>query len=225
MDGFARRNAARLGELAPQLDRCEERRVRVIGLVGGIGSGKTTAAEILAGLGARVLNADLIGHEVYLPGTAGFDAVVGAFGSDVVGDDGRIDRKRLGAIVFADPAKLRRLNGIVHPLIKEEIARRIEATRTANDVRAVVVEAAILLEAGWRDLVDEVWVVCADPAHVVRRLAEQRGLAGDEVEARIARQMGDAERRAKADVVIENRGTREDLRAAIEARWRALGDA
>jgi dephospho-CoA kinase len=219
------RAAQRGGVLAPQPDRCEEKRVRVIGLVGGIGSGKTTAAEILASLGALVLNADLIGHEVYLPGTSGFDAVVDAFGKDVIGEDGRVDRKRLGGMVFADPAKLRRLNGIVHPLIKAEIARRIEAARKANDVRVVVVEAAILLEAGWRDLVGEVWVVCADPAHVVRRLAEQRGLAGDEVEARIARQMSDAERRANADVVIENRGTREDLRAAIEARWQALGGA
>jgi dephospho-CoA kinase len=143
----------------------------------------------------------------------------------VIGDDGRVDRKRLGGMVFADPARLRQLNAIVHPLIKAEITRRIEAARKANDVPVVVVEAAILLEAGWRDLVDEVWVVCADPAHVVRRLAEQRGLAGDEVEARIARQMSDAERRANADVVIENRGTREDLRAAIEARWQALGGA
>ncbi|MEW6272152.1 MAG: dephospho-CoA kinase [Thermodesulfobacteriota bacterium] len=194
----------------------------VIGLVGGIGSGKSTAAAILAELGAEVINADVIGHEVYAPGKPGFDAIVAEFGTDVVGPDGRIDRKRLGALVFADSAKLSRLNAIVHPLIRAEIERRITRAREENRVRAVVVEAAILLEAGWRSLVDQVWVICARRDDVVERLASQRGMAEAETAARMAKQMAEGERRAAADVVIENEGSIDDLRARLAGLWQTL---
>lgn len=189
--------------------------IRVIGLVGGIGSGKTTAARMLADLGAAVIHADLVGHDVYRPGTPGFDAVVAAFGAGVVGGDGRIDRARLGALVFADPAALGRLDAIVHPLIRAEILRRIERLRAEGAASLIVLEAAILLEAGWRDLVDQVWVVSAGTDDVVHRLGAERGLDRAAVTARMARQMPDAERRALADVLIENRGTVEDLRTAV----------
>ena len=194
----------------------------VIGLVGGIGSGKSVATAMLAELGAEIVNADLVGHEVYEPGKPGFDAIVAEFGGEVVGADGRIDRKRLGAIVFAESAKLARLNAIVHPLIRAEIERRIERARTRGESRAVVVEAAILLEAGWRSLVDQVWVISARREDVVARLATQRGMAVDETHARIARQMTDAERRSAADVVIENTGSLDQLRARLEGLWQTL---
>ncbi len=194
----------------------------VIGLVGGIGSGKSTAAAILAELGAEVINADLIGHEVYEPGKPGFDAIVAEFGTEVVGPDGRIDRKRLGGIVFSDSVKLERLNAIVHPLIRAEIERRIARARKEGRVRAVVVEAAILLEAGWRSLVDQVWVISAKREDVVQRLATQRGMPEAAAEARIAKQMSDAERRALADVVIENEGSIDDLRARLVGLWQTL---
>lgn len=194
----------------------------VIGLVGGIGSGKSVASAMLAELGAEVINADLVGHEVYEPGKPGFDAIVAAFGADVVGEDGRIDRKKLGPIVFADGAKLERLNAIVHPLIRAELERRIARARADGRVRAVVVEAAILLEAGWRSLVDQVWVVAARREDVVQRLAAQRGMAAAETDARIAKQMTDAERRSAADVVIENVGSLDDLRARLAGLWHAV---
>lgn len=194
----------------------------VIGLVGGIGSGKSTAAAILAELGAEVINADLIGHEVYEPGKPGFDAIVAEFGTEVVGPDGLIDRKRLGELVFGDSVKLERLNAIVHPLIRAEIERRIARAREAGQVRAVVVEAAILLEAGWRSLVDQVWVVSARREDVVQRLATQRGMPEAATEARIAKQMSDAERRAAADVVIENEGSIDELRARLVGLWQTL---
>lgn len=194
----------------------------VIGLVGGIGSGKSTAAAILAELGAEVINADLIGHEIYEPGKPGFDAIVAEFGTEVVGPDGRIDRKRLGEIVFSDSVKLERLNAIVHPLIRAEIERRIARARKEGRVRAVVVEAAILLEAGWRSLVDQVWVISAKREDVVQRLATQRGMPEAAAEARIAKQMSDAERRALADVVIENEGSIDDLRARLVGLWQTL---
>ncbi len=193
--------------------------MRVIGLVGGIGSGKTTAAEMLAELGAEVLYADRIGHEVYRPGGAGFAAVVEAFGPDIVGPDGQIDRKALGAVVFSSADQLERLNAIVHPLLRAEIERRIRAARSEGRAQALVLEAAILLEAGWRDLVDEVWVISAGRDRVTERLAAQRGLSAEQVGARIAHQMSDVERRAAADVVVENDGSPDDLRRRLRARW------
>lgn len=189
--------------------------MRTIGLIGGIGSGKSTAAAMLAELGAEVVNADAVGHEVYRPGTPGFDAVVRAFGREVVSPSGEIDRRRLGAIVFADQGRLAELNAIVHPLIRSAIEQRIAAARGEGSVPAFVLEAAILLEAGWRDLVDEVWLITAGSGQVVERLESQRGLLPSETQARMARQMPDAARRAAADVVIENQGSLADLRAAI----------
>jgi dephospho-CoA kinase len=194
----------------------------VIGLVGGIGSGKSVASAMLAELGAEVINADVVGHEVYEPGKPGFDAIVAEFGTDVVDPDGRIDRKKLGPIVFADGAKLERLNSIVHPLIRSEIERRISRARDKGEVRAVVVEAAILLEAGWRSLVDQVWVISARREDVVERLAAQRGMAASETDARMAKQMTDAERRSVADVVIENVGSLDDLRTRLAGLWQAV---
>ena len=195
--------------------------MHVVGLVGGIGSGKSEAARILATMGAVVIDADKIGHAVYEPGTPGFAAVVDAFGSRVVGEDGRIDRGALGPIVFGDPRALERLNGIVHPLIRNEIERRIAEARDLGGADLIVVEAAILLEAGWRSLVDEVWVVRAPLAVIRERLATGRGLSAEEVDARVARQMSDRERCATADVVVENAGTRADLRESLAATWKA----
>jgi len=194
----------------------------VIGLVGGIGSGKSVATAMLAELGAEIINADLVGHEVYEPGKPGFDAIVAEFGSDVVGPDERIDRKRLGALVFADSTRLARLNAIVHPLIRAEIERRVQQARGKGEARAVVVEAAILLEAGWRSLVDQVWVISARREDVLARLAAQRGMGVDETDARMAKQMTDAERRAAADVVIENSGSLDELRVRLEGLWQTL---
>lgn len=196
--------------------------MRVVGLVGGIGSGKSTAAAMLGNLGALVIEADAIGHGVYRAGTPGFDAVVRAFGPAVVGDDGEVDRRKLGPIVFGDPARLAELNRIVHPLIRGEIERRIAVARGEGRVRAVVVEAAILIEAGWRDLVDEVWVVVAPRERIVDRLAAGRGIDRADAEARMRRQMSDEERRASADLVIENAGDLEDLRGGVARAWRGL---
>lgn len=195
---------------------------RVIGLTGGIGSGKSTVASLLAELGARVVDADKIGHWVYRSGSEGFRAVVDAFGPDVVAPDGTIDRARLGKRVFADPAARARLNAIVHPRIGAELAARIAAARADGYEGPVVVEAAVLLEAGWKPMVDQLWVVSVDPETAIARVVASRGLARAEVERRIAAQMSDAERRRHADVVIDNSGSLESLRAQVERAWRAV---
>jgi dephospho-CoA kinase len=193
--------------------------MRTIGLIGGIGAGKSVVRAELAALGAEVIDADRVGHSVYEPGTRGFDAVAEAFGPEVVGGDGRIDRRKLGALVFADPEKLAQLNAIVHPLIRAEIERRVDTARRSASVPAAVVEAAVLLEAGWDVLVDEIWLVVASRERVLERLAVGRGLSAAEVDARLARQMGDDERRRRADVIIENDGSLEELRARVRAAW------
>jgi dephospho-CoA kinase len=194
----------------------------VIGLTGGIGSGKSTVAAILAELGAHVVDADRVGHDVYHPGTEGFRRVVEAFGPGVVAADGTIDRRALGAIVFADEAALARLNAIVHPLIGEELRRRVAAAVDDGSGRPIVIEAAILLEAGWRGMMDRLWVVSVDRETAIARVAGSRGLTRPEVERRIDTQMADEERRRLADRVIENRGTPAALRAEVERAWREL---
>ena len=193
----------------------------VIGLTGGIGSGKSTVAAMLAELGALVIDADKVGHDVYRPGTEGFRRVVDAFGPGVVAADGTIDRARLGARVFADPGELARLNAIVHPLIGDEIRRRMQAALAEARDRPIVVEAAIMLEAGWR-FFDRVWVVVVSPEVAVARVTASRGLSRDDVLRRIGAQMPNADRRRAADVVIENDGSLAELRAQVEAAWHAL---
>jgi dephospho-CoA kinase len=195
---------------------------KTIGLTGGIGTGKTTVAGILSDLGAHVIHADTVGHQVYAPGTEGWQQVVSAFSRDVVAGDGTIDRKKLGQIVFSDAAQLARLNSIVHPLIRDEVRRRIEAQRASGFRLPIIVEAAILLEAKWTSICDVVWVVVAPVDEVVKRIATERGLSPDDIRARVAAQLEDAERRTFADVVIENTGSPGELRQQVEAAWNKL---
>ena len=193
--------------------------VKTIGLTGGIGSGKSTVAEMLEELGATVIHADAIGHQIYEPTTEGWSRIVETFGAAVLRADQTVDRKKLGAVVFADPGALKQLNSIVHPLMFDEICRRIEAYRKAGRSQPIVVEAAILIEANWLPLVNEVWLVVADQAAVTERLARERGLSHTEVAARINAQIDDAERRRFAHVVIENTGSIEDLKKRVRTAW------
>lgn len=194
--------------------------MRTIGLTGGIGSGKSTAARILAELGADIIDADRVGHSVYDPGTVGWEQVVAAFGRDIVAADGSIDRQRLGAIVFSDTDQLARLNAIVHPLIAAAVRKRIDELRAAERAVPIIVEAAVLIEANWQCLVDEVWVVVANRDAVCTRLRAQRNLDRSAVEARMSKQLDDASRRRHANVVIDNSGTEAELRARLAQLWR-----
>lgn len=188
-----------------------------IGLTGGIGVGKTQVSQLLADLGVEIVNADLLGHEVYQPGTEGWRAVVDAFGDGVVAQDGAIDRKALGGIVFSDPRQLERLNAIMHPRIYALAEAKLSAL-AARGVRAAVLEAALLIEAQWTPLVQEVWVIASDEDAVIRRLRE-RGLDEDAARARINSQMPQSERIAHAHAVIDNNGSLEDLAGKIQTLW------
>jgi dephospho-CoA kinase len=193
--------------------------MRTIGLTGGIGSGKSTVSQILAGLGAFVIDADKVGHEIYLPGKEAWRQVTEAFGQEILATDQTIDRKKLGAIVFGSDEARKKLNAIVHPLMFKDIERRITEKRAEGFTRPIIVEAAILIEAHWLPLVDEVWVVVTGKNAVIERVAAQRGLSAQDTEARIASQLSDAERLKHADLVITNDGSPEDLHKTIVAAW------
>jgi dephospho-CoA kinase len=193
--------------------------MKTIGLTGGIGSGKSTVSQILAELGAFVIDADKVGHEIYLPGKEAWQQVTAAFGRDILAPDQTIDRKKLGAIVFGSDDARKKLNSIVHPLMFQDIDRRIKAKRAEGFTKPIVVEAAILIEANWLPLADEVWLVVTNKNAVIDRVTTQRGMAAKETEARIASQLSDSERRKYAQVVIENDGSLEELRQEIAAAW------
>jgi dephospho-CoA kinase len=195
--------------------------MKVIGLTGGIGSGKSTVSQILAELGVVVLDADKVGHQAYQPGTETWKDVVAAFGQEVVAADGSIDRKKLGAIVFGDPKALERLNRIVHPRMYDMMAEQIEEYRQQG-VEVVVLEAAILLEANWTPLVDEVWVTVASEPTVVRRVKERTGLPEEQIRSRIRSQLSNEERKKQASVVIRNDGSLDELRAKVVELWEGL---
>jgi dephospho-CoA kinase len=194
----------------------------VIGLTGGIGTGKTVVSEILQELGAELLNADLVGHEAYQAGGPAYDDIVTEFGKEVVAADGSIDRKKLGPIAFADPAKLARLNAITHPRMKEMMREKLEEMRRKR-AEFVVLEAALLFDAGWEDLADEVWVTVVDPQTAAERTAARSGIPVDQVLERIQKaQMQSDERIRRSDVIIDTSGTMEDTRRRTLEAWAAL---
>jgi len=192
-----------------------------IGLTGGIGSGKSTVTKILADLGAPIIDADKVGHAIYAPGGPAYDDMIAAFGTGILADDRTIDRRKLGPIVFADPAALKRLNAIVHPKMLARMREMIQALRTAGETRPIVVEAAILIEANWLPLFNEIWLVVAAKDRVLERIERDRGLAREQTEARIKAQLSDDDRRQHAAIVLTNDGTIDDLRAALAETWRA----
>lgn len=203
--------------------RRKRKPVTVIGLTGGIASGKSTAARHLASLGAHVLDADRLGHQAYKPGGHAHRQIIETFGAEVAGADGVIDRKVLGGKVFGAPAAMRRLTDIVWPEIGRLAKREIDSA--ARRHRIIVLEAAVLLEAGWDAEVDEVWVVLAEPKVALARAMARDGLTRAQVEARMKAQLSNDERRRRAGRVLENSGEPAKLRRQLDEAWRELTEA
>jgi dephospho-CoA kinase len=190
----------------------------VIGLTGGIGSGKSTVAGYLAEYGAAVIDADKVGHEILKKGTAAYQDVIEAFGGDVLDQSGEIDRKKLGKIVFADRKLRDKLNRIMWSRIWEKIKLQIDSLEQQG-IEVAVVEAFGFIEAGWHKLVDQVWVTVVPEKLVIKRLKESRGLAEKEIKARINSQLSAADRNKHADVIITNNATPEELQKKVNQFW------
>ena len=182
-----------------------------VGLTGSIGSGKSTVARLLADRGATVLDADEVTRDLQRPGQRVYEATVARFGKDVVGPDGQLDRSTLAELVFADPAALADLEALTHPAVHHVMAERVAAATTP----VVVLVVPLLLEVGHYEVAGVVVVDCPVET-VVRRLAEQRGMAPGEVRARLARQLSREERLAHADFVIDNSGPPEALGPQVD---------
>ena len=190
----------------------------VIGLTGSIGTGKSEAARQLEALGASIISANQVGHEAYTPNTEAWEHVVSAFGDEILQDDGEIDRRKLGTIVFSDPGQLERLNQIMHPRMAQMVADKVEVLRRQG-VEVVVVEAALLFEAGWDSLVEEVWTTDSPEQAVIERLKVRNGMSEEEARKRMSSQMGRTERLDRSDYVIENSGDMVALGVTIKELW------
>lgn len=194
--------------------------MKIIGLTGGIGSGKSVVAQFLEELGATVIYLDRVGHNV-LEQEKVRKQLASEFGKDILDDNGDIDRTRLGKLVFGNTETLSRLNEITHPVIDGIVNDRIEDYRREG-VKAVVLEAAALLEAGRAPQFDEIWVTTAPGAVKLKRLTEKAGYTVEEAKARIKSQMSGEERVGKADVVIDTDCTLDELKTRMAVEWQKL---
>jgi dephospho-CoA kinase len=190
----------------------------VIGLTGGVGSGKSTVTQYLKDLGAVVIDADKVGHETYLPDTPAWKDLVATWGTELLLPNREIDRKKLGAIVFSDPKNLEKLNSIVHPRLRALLEKKIEEHR-AQGTKVLVVEAAIMIEANWMHLADEVWVIMAPEDVVIKRIMTRNSWSEEQIRARIRSQMTNAERAKHAHVVIDTNCTLDEVRAKVKKLW------
>lgn len=192
--------------------------MRVIGLTGAIGAGKSEAARVLAELGAAVVDADAEGRRSYAKGTIGWRRLVELFSSRILDEEDEIDRSRLGALVFANPQALAWLNAAIHPLIRDRVTQALAEHREQGTAVAVV-DAALLYQAKWDDLADETWAVSSPAELALERLAA-RGLSAEDARKRAAAQGDPEEALRRADAIIENKGSLDDLKANVQRAWR-----
>jgi dephospho-CoA kinase len=193
----------------------------VIGLTGNFGTGKTTVSQILAELGAIIIDADKLGHNLLQPDTETYEEIVAAFGKSILKPNEEIDRNKLGKLVFTDAAALNRLNQIMHPKMYEIVKEKIEKYRK-TDTKIVVLEAALLIEAAWTPLVDQVWITVAPEASIVRRLKNGRELKEEQILARLQAQMSSEEKAKGADVVINTDCSLDELGTKVTELWHTL---
>ena len=193
-----------------------------VGLTGNISCGKSHAAQVFAELGAHVIDADALVHQLLSPGSATHQRVIDQFGAAILSPDGTVDRKALGAIVFSDPEKRAILNGVVHPEVRNEVTRRIAALETTGEEGIIMVDAALMIETGSYRSYDRLVVVTCDPGLQLHRLIVRDGLTKEQARARIAAQLPSAEKVKLAHYVVETSGSFRETREQIEAVYRGL---
>ena len=194
--------------------------MKIICLTGGIASGKSSAAMLLESLGAKVIDADKLGHRSYQKGTLTYDKLVKAFGSKIIRSDGEIDRKILGTIVFKEKKLLRKLTDIVWPSIRLMAEREIEVLKKTDKESTIVFEAAVLIEAGWETIGTETWVIEVNPEVAIKRILLRDKIPQSEAQARINSQLTNRERAAKADKIITNNDSTEEFLQKVTQCWR-----
>ena len=192
--------------------------MKIIGLTGGIGSGKTSVATKLRALGARVFDADEAAKKAVLPGTEGFLKVVETFGPQIVDADGKLNRMALAEIVFNDKESLKRLEEIIHSYVWQETDKFLNACREAGE-RAVILDIPLLIECGWHQKVDEVWLVVLPVEKQIMRTMKRSGMTAEAVQARIAAQMPLDEKKKYATLVIDNSGAWEETEKQVITAW------
>ena len=200
------------------------KRFLLVGLTGGIATGKSTVSAMFAHLGAKVVDADQLAREVVMPGQPAHAEIVKAFGPDVLQADGQLDRKRLGALVFADAERRRRLEQITHPAIRVRQQRILSVYEEEVFEGIVIWDVALLIETGGAKGMDKVVVVAADPDTELARLMARDGFSEEEARRRIGSQMPIAEKAKLADYVIDNSGTRAETERRVREVYRALGE-
>ena len=191
----------------------------IICLTGGIAAGKSTAARYFATRGAKIIDADQLGHTTYEAGTAANDRLVETFGDAVRAEDGGIDRKALGGMVFGKPEALKQLTDIVWPEIRLLAETQTQSLLKEDPSAIVILEAAVLFEAGWEDIGDATWVVITEPEVAITRAMARDGLTREAVEKRLSSQLSNTDRATRADLVIENNTLEADFLAALDAAW------
>lgn len=195
----------------------------VVGLTGGIAAGKSSVSQYLVGKSAYLIDADSVGHRLIAPDGAGYDAVIEAFGQEIVAAGGAIDRRKLGDIVFSDPAQLQRLNDISHPGMARAMAGEIARVRASDSPPpAILLDAALLYEAKWDGLCDRVWAVTSTRETAIERLMARNQLSREQALSRLDAQMDPAQKASRADTVIANDGSLEALYRKVDPLWEAL---
>lgn len=190
--------------------------MKVIGVTGGVGSGKSVVLSILEkDCHAETILADLVAHDLMQPGGKSYEDIVEAFGDGILNDDGTIDRVKLGNIVFHDAEKLQKLNAITHPNVKEEIKNRIQKIREQGTASMILLEAALLIESGYEDVYDELWYIYVDRETRYRRLQEGRGYTREKTDSIMQKQLTEEQFRKYADVVIDNSYSIEETKQQI----------
>jgi dephospho-CoA kinase len=198
--------------------------VKVVGLTGGIASGKSTVADMLRARGAAVIDADVVAREIVEPGEDAYNEIVAAWGTAVLGPDGALDRAKLGAIIFGDAQARAKLNAMTHPRVRRRMLEQAEALRHSPAPPPVaVLDIPLLFENGLEALVEETWLVYLDPAHQLERLMRRNGYSREEAEQRIASQLPLSEKARRATRLIDNNGDRARLEAEVARVWREAG--